>query len=474
MKLLDVLRTAYVGSPPWIKRIAAPALGMVPAGLRFGASFKAIGESIERSENEADFVRQWQSERLAHQLDVARRMAPFYAGSLPNIERESFDKPYSVLCALPVLSKEQVREHGDAMLTRSKDKLDVVSTSGSGGRPLTFHLDKDRSVKEWAFVQHSWRRIGYQANDFRAVFRGIQIEGADQKPWEIEPALKELRCSPFHLMPQYMEQFCDQIATRSICFLHGYPSALTIFADYVQEVGREDVRQQIAGIICASEALYPHQRARLSSCFASAQITSFYGMSEKVAFACELNEAPGVFEFEPLYGMTELLDQDGNPISEVGATGRVVSTGLLFDGMPFIRYDTGDVAELVSAPKRDNCYRLRLKKLTSRWGQEYLVGADGRLISMTAINIHSSAYGYMNEFQLIQEVPGEAVVLVSLKEGRTEKDALQFVDEISQKVGSAVNFECKLCSRIPQNPRGKAKFIDQRLDLGALARLETP
>jgi phenylacetate-CoA ligase len=46
------------------------------------------------------------------------------------------------------------------------------------------------------------------------------------------------------------------------------------------------------------------------------------------------------------------VDDGGGPVVEPGASGRIISTGLLFPGMPFIRYDTGDKAQLVARRMR--------------------------------------------------------------------------------------------------------------------------
>lgn len=466
--MMDHLRTAYSNAPPWARRSVAPALAIVPQQFRFGGTYMAMRKKISRSRVDAAFVREWQHGHLQTLLAKAHDHAPHYHQLSQHLaERDIVFQDISpeTLHRLPILGKDQLRTAPEDFLTIAKKHLDLVSTSGSSGTPLTFYLDKSRSPTEFAFVTDSWTKIGFSQNHKRAVFRGIQISHVDDKPWEYEPALRELRLSPFHMTDTWMARYCDLIVEYGVTFLHGYPSALTILAGYVERNTRLDVQEQIKGIIASSEGLHSHQRNLLSHAFRTNQILSFYGMSEKVAFGSEIIASPGTFEMEPLYGITELVDDEGQPVTSPGCVGRIVATGLLFTGMAFIRYDTGDFAELVEQPGPDNHYRMKLRNITSRWGREFLVGHDGRLISMTAINIHSPAYGKMAAFQFQQDRPGMALLKAVLAPGCHAADLTPFIDEISRKVGSSITFQTEVVESLATNSRGKSKFIDQKLDL---------
>ena len=298
-------------------------------------------------------------------------------------------------------------------------------------------------------------------------FAGCNLNGSITSLGNSIRALGELKLSPFHLTSDWMPLFADLIRHYQADFLHGYPSALSIFASYVLKAHRDDLSRQVKGVMAISETLFDHQRSLIASAFPHAKITSFYGMSEKVLFATELLDEPGTFELEPLYGIGEIVDDAGAVLHESGATGRLLGTGLLFHGMPFIRYDTGDVAELVAAPSEQNGYRLRVRGIRSRRAQEFLVGRHGELISMTAINIHSAAYASLSAFQFHQSVPGEATLRVIPEPGCTVEDIRPFIAEISAKIGASMRFEIALVERLEQNTRGKTKFIVQELDLAA-------
>lgn len=468
MSILNRLRTAYVQMPGPARRLISPALAMVPVRYRYGRTYAEYRDHIARAKTDVDFVARWQTERLRGVMRAAARTRHYsevFRGlGLAKGDLDNFT--VADLRQLPILTKDQLREDPTAFLSVPESQLDTVSTGGSSGRPLSFYLDKDRSAKEWAFVLDAWSSIGFKAGMKRALLRGIHIDNVDEQPWEFEPALDELRLSPFHLTAKWMDKYCDLIVENGIRYLHGYPSGLSILATHVMRRGRKDVSRQIDGVICASEQLHDHQRALLAQAYDTGNILSFYGLSEKVLFAVEQLGTGGRFAFEPLYGIVELVDPAGVPITEPGRKGHLVGTGLLLTGMPLIRYDTNDGAHLVAQAEPGNGYRAVMSKIAGRWTQEFLVGSGGELISMTAVNIHSPAYSTMQAFQFFQAEPGRVLLRVVLAPGRTLADVAPFIDEVSRKVGKSVTFDIIEVDRLVQSERGKIKFIDQKLVIG--------
>ena len=89
--------------------------------------------------------------------------------------------------------------------------------------------------------------------------------------------------------------------------------------------------------------------------------------------------------------------------------------------MPFIRYDTGDSAQLVESLHASNGYRLTVRGITPKHGTEYLLGRSGSLIAVKGIisNLQETAYG-IREYQFYQDTPGEAVVRLVPLSGATD------------------------------------------------------
>src|SRR5205823_15060808 len=127
--------------------------------------------------------------------------------------------------------------------------------------------------------------------------------------------------------------------------------------------------------------------------------------------AGELPEEPDIYELHPLYGFSELVDDAGHQIERIGVRGRIICTGFLNSAMALMRYDTGDRAELVRPATHENCYRLRVRGIRSRWNQEYIIGAHGEKISIINLDLENY-FGVYSEYRYVQLTAGKVVLQV--------------------------------------------------------------
>jgi phenylacetate-coenzyme A ligase PaaK-like adenylate-forming protein len=468
LSVLDIARGAYVRSPKALRDAVSPALALLPVSLRYGRMYQTWRAAIARSRVDLAFAQERRTEALRRLVKTAHTGSAFHRERLDAAfgKRADFDCfSFDDLPALPLLTKADLRQAAESVLAAAPETLDRASTSGSSGQPLLFWLDKDRSPREFAFVNDVWSRTGYRDGEARCVLRGLLLTAVDQRPYEWEAGLKELRCSPFAMTEANLNLYLEQIEERGIAFLHGYPSAIEILCRHFWRTGWQPKRP-IRGVFPISEPIYGYQRDIIRAALPGAAIAPFYGLSERVLFAGEVAGEEDVYEFEPLYGHAELLDERGVAVRQPGVRGSIVGTGFLSTGMPFIRYETGDTAELVRCGDAANGWRMRVRAITPRRQPEFLVGAEGnRIVTPTIVPIHPSQFFGVSEFQFFQDEPGRCVVKVVPAAGCGDREARLFLTELQGRVGSALRFELKLVKELAGDARGKRPFIDQRLDL---------
>ncbi|HZP08102.1 hypothetical protein [Methyloceanibacter sp.] len=477
MSVFDIARGAYVRSPKRLRDAASPALALLPVSFQYGKTYRTLRAEIARSRTDPAFTQARRLQALRALIAKAHRGSPFH--------RERIDAALGVgidfraigfyaLTALPILTKDDLRSAGETALAGPAASLDRASTSGSSGQPLLFWLDKDRSPREFAFVNDVWSRTGYREADARCVLRGLLLADIDKRPFEWEAGLKELRCSPFAMTEERMDLYLDLIDKRGIAYLHGYPSAIEILCRHMWRTGRRP-RAGIRGVFPISEPLYPFQRDIIRAVLPEAAIAPFYGLSERVLFAGEVADCEGDYAFEPLYGHAELIDDAGAPVVRTGARGRIVGTGFLSTGMPFIRYDTGDSAELVEPACEANSWRLRVRAITPRRKPEFLIGAEGnRIVTPTIVPVSPAQFYGVSEFQFYQDTPGRCLIKVVPAQGCGEEDARLFLAEMQNRVGSAIRFELAVVGELARNARGKRPVVDQRLEVETFAQGQVP
>ncbi|GGB07446.1 capsular polysaccharide biosynthesis protein CapK [Brucella endophytica] len=468
-RLMDIARGAYAHSPHVVRATLGHAIAFLPTRLKFGRTYWHWRQIVARAETDLDFAAAQHLDALRRLLAKAHEGSPFYRDLIDRAFDNKFDANRVTLedvRRLPILTKEDLSAAGDAALAVPKQALDRAETSGSNGeKPFAFYLDKDRSTREMAFVYNVWSRTGFSEDERRATLRGVDVgvRAGDIHGWD--PALRELRLATFPLTPESAELYLDLIDKRRIRYLYGYPSAIEILCRNLHHLGRRP-KLPLKGILLISEPVYAHQRQIYRQTFGDVPVSCFYGMSEKVLFASEVNGQPDVYEFNPLYGLAELVDAAGNPVTEPGREGRLIGTGFLSTGMPFIRYDTKDFARLVELPSPANGQRLKVKAIAPRRKPGILIGRDGgRIVIMALTSEDPDHYGDVQEFQFYQDTPGEVLFRYMLAPGGDEACARKVADRLANLCQGRVDFRLEQVERLASGRGGKRAFVDQRLDL---------
>ncbi|WP_420961610.1 hypothetical protein [Brucella sp. IR073] len=468
-RLMDIARGAYAHSPHVVRATLGYAIAFVPTRLKYGRTYWQWRQIVARAATDPDFAAARHLDALRNLLAKAHDGSPFYRDLIDRAFDNKFDAARIMpedIRRLPILTKEDLGAAGDAALAAPKQTLDRAETSGSNGeKPFAFYLDKDRSTREMAFVYDVWSRTGYSEDERRATMRGVDVgvRAGDIHGWD--PALRELRLATFPLTHENTELYLDLIDKRRIRYLYGYPSAIEILCRNLRHLGRRP-KLPLKGILLISEPVYAHQRQIYREIFGDVPVSCFYGMSEKVLFANEVAGQPDVYEFNPLYGLAELIDAEGNPVTEPGREGRIIGTGFLSTGMPFIRYDTKDFARLVELPSPANGQRLKVEAIAPRRKPGILIARDGgRIVIMALTSEDPEHYGDVREFQFYQDTPGEVRFRYVLTPDGDEACARRVVDRLANLCEGQVSFRLERVERLASGRGGKRAFVDQRLDL---------
>jgi len=265
--------------------------------------------------------------------------------------------------------------------------------------------------------------------------------------------------SNFHMTPSFVSGYARVMKKLRIRFLHTYPSAALDFARILKESGISPPCFET--VLLSSENLYPGQREAIQS-FYGCRVFSWYGHCENLVLAgeCEVSHNYHIF---PEYGFVEILTEDERPAIEEGETGELVGTSLFNPVMPLLRYRTGDWAIL--GPRSCDCgrrYRL-LKETRGRWLQEMLVGKLGNRVSITALNMHSSIFDNVQQFQFHQRKKGEAELRLIRKRSYSNGDSEAILTAFREKMGDTIDLELRFVEELPLTERGKFRFIVQSL-----------
>ena len=412
-------------------------------------------EFLEHTDN-------WDAEHIvAYQTDILQRLVK-YAYEYTNGYRELYAtvgvhpsdiRTLDDIRLLPFVDKQMIQGNLSAFTVTTD--AEYVTTGGSTGIPFGFYRDKVAFAQVLAARAHQYSHMGWEEGDRQIVLRGLYIDTPDHIQYV--PEFEELRCSSYHLLPDYMEIYRQRAVEYKPKWLRCYPSSGYLFAKFLNKTG--GAFPPLSGVLCASENLYEWQRVYMQRVFRT-RVFSHYGQYEQVALAGFCEYAP-TYHVLPQHAYVELLDKENNPVRP-NQTGEIVGTSFTMAATPFIRYRTQDYATLQgdSCPHCGRPYQV-WSRVDGRL-QEFIQASDGRLVSMTALNFHNDIFDDIKQFQFHQIQPGIVTFCYVPKNTFDPATMLQHLQIKLQ------GFEIQLqpVETIPLTPRGKHRFLRQELSLG--------
>ncbi|MDG3547076.1 phenylacetate--CoA ligase family protein [Methanobacterium formicicum] len=428
---------------------------IIPINYRLGGkNFIQTYKFLQKSEMwDEEQIKKFQEKQLKKLLEHAKNHVPYYK------DVKLVNDPFRSLENFPIIEKEIIQEDMKKFVSDNipRNKAYYVSTGGTSGNQLDLYLDNSTYAKEWAFVMNAWKRVGFKPGDKLISFRGVEFKKSDKGIfWHHNPIYCMLEMSPFHLSDENLLNYIKKIKKFGPKFIHGYPSAISILADYLER--KNEQIPGIRAILAVSENIYPWQRDKIEKTF-NARLFSFYGQSERVIFAseCEKNDQYHVY---PEYGFTEIVDKNN---VHTDKNGGLVGTSFLNYYMPFIRYKTGDHAQF----DIDKCVCGRnhriIKNLIGRWNQEMVIGKDNSLISVTALNLHSNILKNIHKYQFYQDTEGVLIVRIISKEKFDATNPEKIKESLNKKTGSNLDILIEEVETIPLTKRGKHQMLIQKI-----------
>ena len=461
---------AYWRLPVFVQNLALSVYGWRLDRLYYGGEYPSALEAVGlRQWGSAEEIEIWQMAEFRRILASAVAHVPHYRQLAP-LEVESF-RTIPDLARLAVLERQELHQRESRFLDERLDagKLFKDKTSGSTGTSLTIFWPPACLRQLQAVLEVRVRYAAGVAREMpRAMLGGRPIvRGSTRRPpyWRHNRYWRQIYLSSYHVSRAAAPGYIRAIRRSGVQWLTGYGSAIAALAE---SATAENVPpMQMRAVIVSGDTLQPGMRKSIESFFGG-KCFDMYGLVEAAALAMEC--AAGRMHVIPDAGIVEILDAAGRPCPP-GEVGEIVATGLLNDGMPLIRYRTGDTAALA----RDQACVCgsRHPILESLEGRvdDYLVTADGRQVGRLSTAMKRSPT--IHSAQLVQDRPGHAYLLVRPGEGYRASDVRTVEADIIERIG-AFDVEVREVSEIPSTPTGKTRLVVRLSPSSELWRVYDP
>lgn len=423
----------------------------VPFRHRYERTYRdTLAKLIGNEQRPTAHLLEEQRRDLIDLLTNASHHVPFYRRYFNEhgLKPKDIEGP-EFLQRLPILTKSMINENILDFIDERYDPESLVEfkTSGSTGVKFVFKGTDSMFKKEAAFVTRAYLAHGSRLYDDWSIWiRRYVPQGTEAPLFKKDHELRRVYMSAYHLNNSSVHDYVQAINDLGYKTISTYPSTAYILACLLEEENLKFPR--IESIHLASEMLMDEWAAKIAQVLPDVRLKAHYGQMEKASFFHQADSDHYVDNLE--YGVTEFVPSNGQL--------SVIGTGFLNRAMPFIRYDTGDTAELLEHQEHGVGLPVRVKRFIGR-RDDIIVTADGN--RLPGVNFYTMMYKIpgVKMFQIIQEERDKVRVRVVPNRDWTAAMAEETRTALSERLGSTKIY-IEECTEITRSERtGKIRCI---------------
>jgi phenylacetate-CoA ligase len=328
----------------------------------------------------------YQDAALLRLLAYVAGHSPFYQNLF---QRHQIDiasvQGYADLARLPFTTKDDLQRHNWAFLCVPKKRVaEYCTTSGTLGMPVTICLTRS-DLARLAHNEHlSLQLTGGTEEDIYQLMLTLDrqfMAGIAYYTGALKADAGVIRVGPGNIVAQM-----DAILHLNPTVLIAVPSFLVSLIRHARESGVDLNSTSVKKIICIGEAirdpdLQPNALAREITRHWGVQLFSTYASTEKQTAFTECGHGTGNHH-QPELLVFEIVDEHGQRLPP-GQPGELVITTLGVEGMPLVRYRTGDMCSYYDGPCACGRNTLRLGPILGR--RQHLLKLKGTTLYPQAL-----------------------------------------------------------------------------------------
>jgi phenylacetate-coenzyme A ligase PaaK-like adenylate-forming protein len=455
-----LVEQVYPRLPIFLQNAACWYYGTKQARVRFGREFeRRLRELLESEKWSAAEIEAYQNEKLQDLIRHTYENVPYYRERWKTLKLSPADiRSREDLPKLPVLTKEDVRQNFDRLVSEKAPKHELVfrHTSGTTGKALHFYVTKPAIAFQWAVWWRHRMRFGVEPNTWHANFTGKRVVPLDQRTppfWRWNKPLQQALLTMHHLTPDKISNVIEFLNSCDFKFYSGYPSIIHMLVLHANAAGLS-LKSPPHAVFTGAENMLDFQRRDIQK-FTGAILTDQYGCSEGCGNASHCPEFVYHEDFE--FGIVE-----GAELQPSCPAKSILCTGFACDVFPFIRYEVGDTGVWDRSGKLCPCGRK----------SKVLLGIDGRkddyVITPEGTRIMRFDYVFkdvmnVKEVQIVQEQLGEITVRIVRRQGYGTKDEAEISREIERWISPTLKVRFEYVQEIEREHNGKFRAVRSRL-----------
>jgi phenylacetate-CoA ligase len=315
------------------------------------------------------------------------------------------------LQSLPVTTKDQLQQYNqDFLCVPKKDIIDYITTSGTLGNPVTFAAT-DNDLERLAYNEAiSFVCAGASNHDVFQLMTTMDRRFMAGLAYFL--GLRKLGASVIRVGSGMPDLHWESILRFNPSYIIVVPSFILKLIEFAENNGIDYKNTSVKRAVCIGEPLRNQDFSlntlgnRIKNKW-DLQLFSTYASTEMAASFTECSFGIGGHQ-HPEIIITEFLDDNDKPVAE-GEAGEITITTLGVEGMPLLRFKTGDVCHHYNEP-------CRCGRNTTRLGP--VLGRKQQMIKFKGTTLYPPAlFNILDDFEEIDNY----IVEVSTNEIGTDK-----------------------------------------------------
>ncbi len=412
-------------------------------------------------------IRELQETLLMEHLRYLSSHSPYYGRVLRGVEIDSVN--LNKLSCLPFTDKNAIEEYNDDFLAVPMSKVvDIVMSSGTTGKPTRI-MYTEHDLKRLAYNEKiSLASCGLMQDD--VVLLTCTMDRCFIAGLAYYSGARGLGAAVIRNGISSMASHREIIQQMRPTAIVGVPTLLLKLGQFLKSQNIDPREIGVKRLVCIGEPIRDKDLSLLKigeylEAIWGAAVFSTYASSETITTFCECTSMRGG-HLHPDLAIVEIVNDEGETLPH-GDVGEVVVTPLSIEGMPLLRFKTGDVSFLIEGPCACGRNSLRLGPIMGR--KKQMIKCRGTTLYPNAIHSVLDEIGEISEYYLEVtndfDLSDQVRIYVSLKDdscsAETIMDKLQAHLRIRPEViiASEESIRKEVCA---ENSRKLIRFKDRR------------
>ena len=324
---------------------------------------------IEEKDKQTDKQTAMQEQKLQELLVYLSKKSPFYRELFAKHRIDiSAVKTVADLASIPTTTKDDLQQHNnDFLCVPAEDVIEYTSTSGTLGSPVTIALTEN-DLQRLAYNEYSSFSCADGSKDDTYQLM-LTLDRQFMAGIAYYLGIRKLGAGIIRLGPGVPSLQWETIKRLKPTAIVAVPSFILKLIQYAKDTGIDINETSVKKAICIGENI---RNTDFSLNILGRKITeawdiklySTYASTEMQTAFTECGEGKGG-HYQPELVIVELLDENNQQVAP-GTPGEVTITTLGVEGMPLLRYKTGDMCMYFDEPCDCGRTSLRLSSIMGR------------------------------------------------------------------------------------------------------------